>query len=476
MNNCDFISISDVDLDFSSENVEELQNPSPKKSIEKTTNENNNKSNNQKKRPPRKAAQKINILESLDFDKLMDGIENEEVKESSPIINKTEKKVKKKNIGKEKKIDFIPFDIGLNIESKPLESFEKNILNYLQSTTKDLIPIFLAELKYNLDGLFDYNKQIHDFLSQLRVDIENVINEQSLIINTELNKERNYLDFGFYFDELTLSNHSSDQQLLANHSSENKHIYPATNFLISTEKIIKELQVTKDRIYDNMLPKLKKIKSESTQLKNQLKQCSKSDENQKKLSNIRYTVEKEQMILDFYEKQIQEVCYRQTKLRNHFQSFFEYQHKTFHLNDNENDDNEDYDFIKNELMDLLKDIKFSQSKIEQKKIRKSDLEKINMNIASIKGDIKDIFEKSKKLQIARSNNQSKSYQVSDILNMPISSSDYYSNNNQSCMNISSNSISNGKIRSNNLVLSNIRKRLENVQKISRENNYLLANM
>ena len=84
MNNCDFLSISDIEIDFSSENAEELPNPLPQKKDEK-----------QKKRPPRKPTQKINILESLDFDKLMDGIENEEIEEKTPIKNPSPKNKKK---------------------------------------------------------------------------------------------------------------------------------------------------------------------------------------------------------------------------------------------------------------------------------------------------------------------------------------------------------------------------------------------
>lgn len=469
MNNCDFLSISDIEIDFSSENAEELPNPLPQKKDEK-----------QKKRPPRKPTQKINILESLDFDKLMDGIENEEIEEKTPIKNpspKNKKKIKK-NIEKEKKIDFMPIDIGLKVECTPLQSFENNILNYLQSTTKDLIPVFLAELKYNLESLFDYDRQVHDFLSQLRVDIETLINEQSSIVNTELNKSRNYLNFDFYFDELTIPNHSSNKQSDLN-SSENNYIQQNCEFLISTDKIIKELQLSKEKLLENSLPKLKEIKSESNKLKSQLNKCSNSDENRKKLASIRNSVEKEQMILEYYEKQIQDVCHRQSQLRNHFQSLFEYRHKRFHLNDDENDDEEDYDFTKNELMELLKQIKFSQSKMELNKIRKSDLEKMNMNYASIKGDIREIYEKSKNFRYSQTNrkhDQSKSFQVSTILNAPISSSDYYSGNQSYMMNTSANLINTSKVRSNNLVVSNVRKRLENVQKISRENSYLLANM
>lgn len=470
--------ICDIDFESSVDENAELPNQSNQKNENKSKNSLNNKSNKNKKRPPRKSAPNKIILDPLDFDKLFDGI-NEEKNEDT-INNETDFKLNdnknKKENKKDKKANIFTIDLESKDSSDPLQLFERNLMNYLNLTTKDIIPVFLSELKFNLEELSNFDHQIHDFLTRLRYDIEAIIDEQSTIINNEMNKDRNYLNFGFYFDELTLPNYSLYNQS-ENNKDETTKYRPTIDILNNVDNFVNKLQVSKDKMIESSFSKLKAIKSESNHLKNNLQKLNNSAETRKKLSNIKYIIEKEEITIHLYDKRINEICQRQAKIRNNYKELYNYKKKSLQIYNDDNDEENDYEFLKDELLEIIK--YFKLGKKAQKKLTLSEFyDKNNSNLISIKSDLTELSEKLKYIEHLQSSKQSNSFcnnfQSSQIQNisMPI---DFYSNN-LSFMNTSQNLSMRNKIRSNNSVVSDVKKKLENIQKISRENNYMLSNM
>lgn len=453
MEDDDMLSFSsNIDNDISLDDINAFLNspPKAKKNIKKES----TSSQNKKRRPASRKSPNL-----LDIDKWMDEITNNENTDDNSCTLKNQSKPHpsanlqtSKNRSESGITQNKSYSSNIVIDT-PLGKFEQSIVNYLDCSTKDLTSVFLSELRYYIEDIFNYDHQIHVFLSQMKSEIEEVIVEQDF----GMPNLHHPLDIGFYFDELSLRH--------SNNENENNRSLP------DYHSIRNKISTAKGELQENSIPLLQKLQSEYKELIDQRIKFASIEDNEAKIHEINNIISANEYLLTIYDNEIKQLYARQTKFRqsSHGMDYFARNHDQ----DSSISVNEDNQQLKDSLMDLSRTLFLDKrNNCQQTRSIKNFGQKINDIKASIKDDLHYLTEKSNRLQhlnsILTSSGGLMNSQYASF-NTPYPHTTY-----QNASITSDTSFSNAK--KENPIIEDVKRRIKHVQMIRNENSKLLSNL